>query len=50
MKEKGSSKKWFACAMASAEEPTRAKFGQRISLRFAIANAWPIRAVRSYLR
>jgi len=50
MKEKGNSKKWFACAMASAEEPTRAKFGQRISQRIEMANAWPSRAVRSYLR
>jgi hypothetical protein len=49
MKEKESSKKGFACAMAYAEEPARAKFGQRISQRFAMANAWPIRAVRSYL-
>jgi len=50
MKEKESSKKGFACAMAYAEEPSRAKFGQRISQRLAMANAWPIRAVRSDLR
>jgi hypothetical protein len=49
MKEKESSKKGFACVMAYAEEPSRAKFGQRISRRLAMANAWPSWAVRSYL-
>jgi len=49
MKEKDSSKKGFAWAMAYAA-PSRAKFGQRISQRLAMANAWPIRAVRSDLR
>ena len=39
MKEKESSKKGFACAMAYTEEPTRSKFGQRISQRLAMANA-----------
>jgi hypothetical protein len=50
MKEKESSKKWLARAMAYAEEPSRAKFGQHISQRLATANAWPIGAVRSDLR
>jgi hypothetical protein len=50
MKEKESSKKRFACAMAYTEEPTQVKFGQRICQRLAMATAWPIRAVRSYLR
>ena len=50
MKEKESSKKGFACAMAYTEEPTQAKVGQRICQRLAMAIAWPIRAVRSYLR
>ena len=31
MKEKESSKKGFACAMAYTEEPTRAKFRQRMA-------------------
>jgi hypothetical protein len=50
MNEKESSKKGFACMMAYTEEPSRSKFGQRISRRLAMANAWPIGAVRSYLR
>jgi hypothetical protein len=50
MKEKESSKKGFACAMSYTEKPSRAKFGQRICQRLAMANAWPIRAVRSDLR